>query len=424
MNKLIMAKQKIFWRLAGLLLGYIVLCTPTVTHSAENKHVKHGAATPAVCDKTDSLASLKCSRGPSAVFDSKGRLWLAWAFGGHVYVNFSDNKGENYSSPIIVNKTPEPIAAKGESPVKIIVDKQGTVFVSWTMKLPKRFSGHIRFSRSTDGGENFSAPVTVNDHLEVTSHRFQSMAVNDRGEVFIAWLDKRDLLAAKKVGKSYTGAAVYYTYSDDHGQSFHANIKISDSSCECCRTAMTIDKDGLPVILWRHIFGENTRDHALVKLLDNNIVGEVRRASFDNWQVDGCPHHGPDISIAEDGVYHLAWFNNAPERHGLFYANSHDQGKSFSEAVSFGNYKAQAAHSQVLSLGKTVFLAWKEFDGKQATLMMMKSSDSGKTWSAPRILEKTTGNSDHPLLIANGNEVYAVWHRRGQDYQLFPLEND
>ncbi|MES0328528.1 MAG: exo-alpha-sialidase, partial [Gammaproteobacteria bacterium] len=92
--------------------------------------------------------------------------------------------------------------------------------------------------------------------------------------------------------------------------------------------------------------------------------------------------------------------------------------------INFGNYKAQAAHPQVLSQGKAIFLVWKEFDGKQATLRTMKSSDSGKTWSEPQVLEKTTSNSDHPLLINDDKKVYAVWHRRGQDYQLFPLNND
>ena len=422
MNKqVIMRKQKSFQQLIGLWLSCIVLLMPAVTQAAKHKHGKQGT-TSALCAKADNLASLKCGRGVSSVFDNKGRLWLAWSFGGHVYVNFSDNKGKTYSSPIIVNKTPEPISAKAESPVKIVVDQQGRLFISWTMKLPKRFSGHIRFSRSIDSGENFSTPLTVNDHLEITSHRFQSMAINDDGEIFIAWLDKRDLLAAKKAGNPYTGAAVYYTYSDNQGQSFHPNIKVSDSSCECCRTAMTMDKDGLPVILWRHIFDKNTRDHALVKLIDKKIVGKIRRASFDNWQVDGCPHHGPSISSTNEGIYHLTWFNNAPERHGLFYANTKDQGKTFSSPMSFGNYKAAASHPQVVSTGKNLYLLWKEFDGKQSSLITMQSNDKGTNWSAPKRLLQIATTNEHPLLIQDGEQVYAAWHRRGEDYRLIALK--
>ena len=423
MENLNMTSNRIYaWRLVRVLFISIMITPPNIANSAEHKHRKHNTPTPAACEKTNNIASLKCAKGVSSVFDSNGRLWAAWGFGGHVYVNFSDNKGKNYSPPVIVNKTPEPIAAKAESPVKIILNKQGNIFVSWTMKLPKRFSGHIRFSRSMDGGKNFSDPVTVNDHLEVTSHRFQSMAINNRGEIFIAWLDKRDLLAAKKSGKPYNGAAVYYTYSDNHGQSFHPNIKISDGSCECCRTAMAMDTDGLPVILWRHIFDKNTRDHALVKLKSKAIVGTVQRASFDNWKVDGCPHHGPSNSVSDDGSYHLTWFNNAPERHGLFYANTHDKGKTYSTTVSVGNYKAAASHPQVLSRGKNVYLLWEEFDGKQSRLITMHSNNNGNDWSAAKTLLQTTSKNEHPLLLQNGETVYASWHRAGEDYLLLPLD--
>ncbi|MDH5392502.1 MAG: glycoside hydrolase [Gammaproteobacteria bacterium] len=417
-----MGKQKTLSQRLGVIIASLVLITPLLTHSAEHKPRKQPPASPALCSNADSLASLKCSRGASSVFDNNGRLWLAWAFGGHVYVNFSDNKGKSYSSPSVVNKIPEAIAAKAESPVRIVVDNKGRLFVTWTLKLAKRFSGHIRFSRSTDGGKHFSAPLTVNDHLELTSHRFQSMAVNDRGDIFIAWLDKRDLLAAKKAGKPYTGAAVYYTYSDNQGLSFHPNIKISDSSCECCRTAMTMDKDGLPVILWRHIFGKNSRDHALVKLMNKDRVGNVRRASFDNWQVDGCPHHGPAISSSDEGIYHLTWFNNAPERHGLFYASSKDQGKTVSSPLSYGNYQSGASHPQVLSSGENIYLLWKEFDGKQSSLMTMSSSDKGNIWSVPKVLLQSSSANEHPLLIHDGQQVYAAWHRRGEDYRLLALK--
>ena len=403
---------------SSLVIGYA-----GVVQGAGHQHAMHGAATPTVCAKPDALASLRCGRAPSAVFDSNGRLWLAWVFAGHVYVNFSDNKGKTLSSPVVVNTVPEKIAARGENRSKIVIDKNGNVYVSWTQKLHKRYSGHIRFSRSINGGKNFSDPITVNDHLEITSHRFESLAVNEEGDIFIAWLDKRDKLASKEKGKDYIGAAVYFAISKDGGKTFQHNKKVVDHSCECCRTAMAIDRDGLPVILWRHIFGKNTRDHALVKLTAYDQVGEVMRASFDNWQVDGCPHHGPSISISNEGVYHLTWFNNAIERHGLFYANTKDQGQTFSKAINFGNYKASAAHPQVMSLGNKVYLLWKEFDGKQSSLLSMQSSDKGKSWSAPRILLQTTSANDHPFLIRDGEQVYAAWHRRGKDYRLLPLND-
>lgn len=405
--------SQIFLILFGLALN---------ANAAEPEHHAHNAMVAEnVCDKQIE-PSLSCANAPSAVFANNGRLWLAWAFGEHVYVNYSDDKGKTYSAPVVVNSVPEKIYANGENRPKIVIADNGHIYISWTQQLAERFSGHIRFSRSVDGGKHFSDPIIVNDHRVITSHRFEALAVNQRGDIYLAWLDKRDQLAAKKAGQPYQGAALYYAVSTDAGLSFEHNEKIIDSTCECCRVAMAIDNDQLPVVLWRHVFGDNVRDHALVKFNDRQQAGEVVRVSHDQWQIEACPHHGPDISIAEDGRYHLVWFNNAAERHGLFYAHSSDQGKTFSTPLNFGNYKAQAAHPQAISSGQRVYLLWKEFDGKQASLISMQSSDSGETWGSPRVIAKTTGASDHPLLIAEGNKVYGVWHRRGEHYQLFSLE--
>jgi len=235
-------------------------------------------------------------------------------------------------------------------------------------------TGHIRFSRSLDGGKTFSQPVTVNDNLEIISHRFDVMGVNNRGQIFIAWLDKRDLSAAAKKGEKYAGLGLYYAVSDDEGKSFHPNIKAADHACECCRVAMAMDTDGYPVAVWRHVYDTNIRDHALVRL-DGKMVPV--RLSHENWNVAGCPHHGPSLSIAADGVYHATWFSNAPERQGLFYAYSADRGRTFSAPLNFGNPEAQPAHPYVLSLGSRVYLVWKEFDGENTGIFGMRSGDGG-----------------------------------------------
>ena len=252
----------------------------------------------------------KPSLAVTAVFDGNGRLWQASIRGRHVYVSHSDDRSATLSTPVKVNAEPEDILGDGENRPKILV-RNGVVYVSYTQGLAKPMSGDIRFSRSLDGGKTFSAPLTVNDNREIISHRFEAMAVNDKGQVFLAWLDKRDLSAAQAQGQAYRGAAVYVAQSDDGGVSFRPNLKAADHSCECCRVEMALDRDGIPVILWRHVFGKNTRDHALLKLDGQSVM---QRASQDGWELDACPHHGPTLSIGEDGIYHLAWFTNAPQR--------------------------------------------------------------------------------------------------------------
>lgn len=364
------------------------------------------------------------SRQPIAVtatFDAKGRLWVVSVKDGYVTVSHSDDRGKTYSVPVRVNSESEFVAAVGENRPKILVGGNGNIYVSYTQNLVTPFAGNVRFSRSVDGGRSFSAPVTVNDNLDPFTHSFDVMGVNDHGQIYIAWLDRRDAAAATKKGEKYSGIAVYYAVSDDEGKSFKANVKAADHSCECCRVAMALDTDGYPVIAWRHVYDTNIRDHALVKL-DGKMTPV--RLSYDNWSVAACPHHGPSLSIASDGIYHAAWFNNAPERHGLFYARSTDQGRTFSSPLGFGNFEAQAAHPYVLSLGGIVYLAWKEFDGESTRILGMRSGDDGKTWSAPKKLAATSDVSDSPLLIGESNHAYLSWNTKNEGYRLIALEDD
>jgi len=372
-----------------------------------------------------SLASQQLSA--SAIFDERGTLWLAQVQNGHVMVSHSEDQGERFSPAVKVNAQPEFISASGETRPKILLAKNGNIYISYTQSLETPYAGNIRFSRSVNGGKSFSTPITVNDNLDPITHRFEAMGINARGQIYLAWLDKRDAVLAKNKGGKYTGIAVYYAMSDDEGKSFYTNTKVADHSCECCRVAMAIDNTDTPVIVWRHIFGKNVRDHGLAKLdgkkTQASELPPPQRVTFENWEVEACPHHGPALSISGD-VYHLAWFNHGTDRSGLFYAHSVDGGNTFSTPISVGNGTRQAGHAAVLSMGKNVYLAWKEFDGEVTTINAMRSHDSGITWGSVQTIADTRDVSDHPLLIANKEQVYLSWSSKLEGYRLIAMPEE
>ncbi len=53
-----------------------------------------------------------------------------------------------------------------------------------------------------------------------------------------------------------------------------------------------------------------------------------------------------------------------------------------------------------------MWLAWKEFDGKQTIANVMMSNDDGATWTAPQVLARAASRSDHPLLANDGQRAY------------------
>ena len=311
------------------------------------------------------------------------------------------------------------IAAHDEYRPKIAVDGQGVIYVSWTQNLAKRHTGHIRFSRSTDGGKHFSAPVIVNDNLDEIGHRFDSLLVGQNGQVLVTWLDSRDREKAKAANQPFKGTAVYFSVSNDSGAHFSANQALALHSCECCRIATALDADNLPVVLWRHVFDGTIRDHALIKFSDWQTPGPIQRVGDENWKIDACPHHGGALSIASDGVYHATWFSGAADKQGLFYGYSKDRGQHFSPAFQFGGVGAK--HPHVLSLGQRVGLVWTVFDGSRNQAKALLSADGGMSWSQPLLVASSAAKADEAFLVADGDRMLLSW-QTGEGYQLVELK--
>ena len=376
----------------------------------------------AVADTHDcSQPLVHCGNTPSSVIDADGTLWVTYEYNNHIFVSSSTDQAHTFSTPVSVTVTPEKIYTSGENRPKIALDNHGNIYVTWTEKTPGRFSGDIRFSRSLDKGQHFQAPITINSDQQLIGHRFDTLNINHAGDITIAWLDKRDKVKAKANDEPYAGTSLYYATSNDQGESFSENIKIADHTCECCRIATTSDNHNNVTFLWRHIFNKNTRDHALVTLTPDNPTHKVIRATQDEWNIDSCPHHGPDITYGSDDHLYYTWFTQGTNHQGILFGkfNTHSKKITSQEVVDDA---ASAANPQIIHINNTLINAWKRFNGEQTEVLARYSSDKGETWSAPTVLNSTKDASDHPLLISHHNVAYLSWHTKHEGYTLTEIE--
>jgi hypothetical protein len=362
-----------------------------------------------------------------AAFDSQHRLWVAWVEGQHVVVAHSDDQARTLSAPVVVNALPEPVYTSAENRPKIAASPDArTVYVTWSMPLDAPYSGMVRFSRSTDGGATWSVPVTVHRDRQPITHRFDALIVDPQGRIFVAWIDKRDLVAAKRNGEPYDGAAIYYAVSADGGRSFAQERKVADHTCECCRIALALDRDGRVDAMWRAVFPGQIRDHALAVLpADARAPIVPQRATYSGWHMEACPDHGPALAVTPDGVRHMAWFSVLNGRADVYYSRLDASGKPLGEPWAFGNTgnaDEQASHAALIADGRSLWLAWKGFDGETMRLMLRRSDDAGAHWSAPRTLAQTAGGSDNPQLLADAGRVYLSWRTQNDGYRLLAVD--
>jgi hypothetical protein len=380
----------------------------------------HAAERPVAAIDCSKTVSIHCGKTPSVAADGN-QIWAVFVQQEHVYLTRSTDTGATWSRPAKVNAEPEQIETNGENRPKLAVTDKA-LLLSWTQKTAGRFTGDVRFTRSTNGGDSFAEPRTLNDDGLLTSHRFDSLQVTPDGRVLLAWLDKRDKVAAEARNENYSGSALYLAVSRDHGASFSANRRVAHHSCECCRVALAPASEGGWTILWRHLFEGGMRDHAFAQVSPNGEVLSLERATVDQWKIDACPHHGPALApSSRPGRYHLAWFSDGTRHQGIYYGHRHSQA-GVTRQVTAMDTSPSASHPQVLEHQGHVYFVWKWFDGDVMQILLRESNDHGESWSEARSLATTAGASDHPALVVMDDAPFLAWHTQAEGFRLLPVD--
>ena len=393
-------------------VALLLLYPNTVTAQMSHQHAgQQDCADPA----------LRCATKVTPTFAPDGALWLAWAAAGKVSVARSLDLGRTFTPPVAVNQEPLELDWGPDARPQIVVDRDGRVFVAFAIFKDKAFNGQVLYSRSLDGGRSFAPPRPITADAE--SQRFEAIALDADGALFAAWLDKRNRVPAKARNEKYVGAALAFTWSNDHAATVADTHIAQDNTCECCRLGVAFAGPGRPAVVFRNVFGGTVRDHAVTTFTDAWTPGPIYRVSVDDWKTDVCPHHGPSLAISAEGTYHASWFTNGLARKGLFYARSADGGRTFSDPMPVGRVDRNPSHPYLMAAQGALWLVWKEFDGERTTVPAMVSHDDGRSWSSPTVVAETSDASDHPLLVANGRQVFLSWQAKREGYRLMPLED-
>lgn len=129
------------------------------------------------------------------------------------YCHKSTDGGRTFSPGVQVNSTPA-----GFYP-SLRVDTAGMVYVAY-----QSGDADIYFTKSTDGGQSFIPALKVNDDtIPQTGQEKPVIAVNNKGQIFIAWRDQRN-------SAPQTHQTVFVSASYDGGLNFIPNVQVNDST--------------------------------------------------------------------------------------------------------------------------------------------------------------------------------------------------
>lgn len=359
---------------------------------------------------------------PVLAKSSNGQVTLAWVSApnggkdGRLYAQ-SGVQAAIATSPAELRDPAGSLSIYGEVPPKIAYGGDGTLYASYlvTRAVPgQRWPQNLlRFSVSADGGAHWSAPTTVTGDTAFGSYSDHALSVAPNGTLYLSWL-------------SVAGADTSHTYfarSTDGGKSWAKPLVVDqDRSCPCCRTAMAVGPDGALYLAWRKRFalagGEEERDIVLARSTDGGKTwSRPARVHADGWRVNYCPDAGPSVKVSADGTVHVAWWTGKPGNAGTQYTKSTDGGRTFSAPVALGiAAQSRASHIQ-LELGDSahasyVVAAWDDGTRQVPQITVRVSRDGGQTFGSADRISAPERQAGYPVVALRHDSVFVAWQER------------
>lgn len=322
-----------------------------------------------------------------------------------------DANGNQVSRPVRVNPREGEASAWRGDPPTVIAANDGTLYVGWTGR--SAAEGHatdIFLSASRDGGKSFEPPVKVNDDNVKVVHGMHSLAVDERGRIFLAWLDERSVKMdeSNKMDehKMEANREVYVASSEDGGRTFSQNRLVASEACPCCKTAIAVSTDGRLYVAWRQVLPGNYRHIAVSSSTDGGRTFSAPViASDDKWMIAGCPVSGPALVASPDNALRVLWYSageaGAP---GLYWSESRDGGKSYTSRKALAEGAAFGNPHLLRGQGNNLTVVWESNQKGASKIIVARLDNAG----APAITEFPS-QGQLPSAAATRDQLYITY---------------
>ena len=212
----------------------------SITGYAQMNHPSHVNVGGSVKEKVSCETSgLECANAANPYFSQDGKLHLVWSANGIVSYAQSIDLGKSWSSSIEIASHGKALDTGSDARPQIVVNKQGLIFIAYSFFRDKNWNAQVNYAYSLDGGKSFTTPKSiVND---ASSQRFPSLLLEPDGTLFLSWIDKRLVQAAKAKGGKALGASLAFAKSNDFGKTFSTDKIANEQMCECCRIGATLN---------------------------------------------------------------------------------------------------------------------------------------------------------------------------------------
>lgn len=264
---------------------------------------------------------------PAITVDAQGRICLAWASKTGdkertLFVAVSQDGGVSFTEPRVVRKSGifrSASESKGKGGgyerrmVPLLAAYGDTMLLAWGEAPADGSAIRMMLAESHDGGQSFGEPRYVHQS-ETARPTFNSLAVNQQGQVACGWLDNTN-------GASRPFAALRASGGESFSPELEVDAGHPGGVCPCCLTSAAVADDGTAFVAYRND-KDGYRDIWLSSLSPGGMsFANAVPVTDPTWQFEGCPHDGPSLSICE-GQLHVAWMDAHSGRQRVYYGRT------------------------------------------------------------------------------------------------------
>lgn len=335
--------------------------------------------------------------------------WLEPAAGGFHALNFSTLKGERWSPARTVTSGNNWFINWADFPSVTPITAKNWV-AHWLVKQPGgTYSYDIALAISRDAGATWSAPLTPHDDGTPTEHGFVTLF--PWGDGFGAvWLDGR------KTKPEPGGMTMRYARIGFDG-AIRDNGEIDELVCDCCATDVALAAAG-PVATYRNRTADEIRDIAVSRHADGAwqppvIVGN------DQWQIAGCPVNGSAIAARGKRVV-VAWYTAADQKRRVQLAWSSDGGRTFGAPIVIEEGAVSGNVDVDLLADNLAVVSWTARAGDDpGEIRLRRVPFSGAPGPVQVIARSTVSRgSGFPQMIHGRDRLVYAWTQLGEPSQV------
>lgn len=236
-------------------------------------------------------------RQPQLFVSSEGVVHLTFGDGNRIYYASSKTSSPlKFSDPVKVAETPNLALGMRRGP-RVAASGKTVVISAISGTRGRGRDENLLAWQSTDAGENWQPPATVNDAPAAAREGLHAMVVGD-GAFVCAWIDLRTKLSDIRVATS------------TDGKKWSPNVIAYQSPsgrvCECCQPSLALDDKGRLHLLWRNSLDGFRDIYRSVSKDGGRSFEPAVKLGSGSWTLNACPMDGGGIA-ARGGRVDTVW---------------------------------------------------------------------------------------------------------------------